>query len=165
MHILSPYIPSLLGLKGSWLCWSISTSKKVSWNRCFTCTMGFVTSVRRYIRRRRMRLMLLLPLLGSGYILLAAHDFDQNYKSNHGEHKKDSDSVEDPVFRMREERYQKFAESEASRSGPGEHGAPVVLRGDELAKSRTLEQKEGFNIVASDKVSLERSLKDVRNSQ
>ncbi|KAK7109710.1 hypothetical protein V1264_013701 [Littorina saxatilis] len=56
-----------------------------------------------------------------------------------------------------------YQSSEAGRSGPGERGEPVVLLGEEKAKAEVLMPKEAFNRLASDKISLERSVPDVRD--
>jgi len=73
--------------------------------------------------------------------------------------------VEEEVLRFRRVRYEKYQSSESSRTGPGEHGDGVHLEGAEKEKADSLMEKEAFNIVASDKISLERSVRDVRDSR
>lgn len=73
--------------------------------------------------------------------------------------------VGDEVLKFRRERFEKYQASEASRSGPGEHGQGVHLHGKEKETADSLMDKEAFNIIASDKISLERSVKDVRDSR
>ena len=66
------------------------------------------------------------------------------------------------------ERYTRFAEyrrSEPFRSGPGEKGTPVYLEGEEKKLADSLIEKEAFNRIASDKIALDRSLKDVRDKR
>ncbi|OQV25408.1 Polypeptide N-acetylgalactosaminyltransferase 1 [Hypsibius exemplaris] len=48
-------------------------------------------------------------------------------------------------------------------SAPGENGAGVMLRGEELNRSEILFKKEAFNIIASDMISLQRSIPDIRD--
>lgn len=48
-------------------------------------------------------------------------------------------------------------------SSPGENGVGVVLKGEEQELSEKLFKKEAFNIIASDKISLQRSVPDVRD--
>ncbi|WAQ93814.1 GLT10-like protein, partial [Mya arenaria] len=67
-------------------------------------------------------------------------------------------------MKFRRERFEKYQESEGSRVGPGEKGMGVHLTGAEKEKADSLFEKEAFNIIASDKISLERSLKDIRDS-
>ncbi|KAK7109708.1 probable N-acetylgalactosaminyltransferase 9 isoform X1 [Littorina saxatilis] len=69
----------------------------------------------------------------------------------------------DEVMRVRVKRFMEYQSSEAGRSGPGERGEPVVLLGEEKAKAEVLMPKEAFNRLASDKISLERSVPDVRD--
>lgn len=71
--------------------------------------------------------------------------------------------VGEEVLKFRRERFEKYQASEASRSGPGEHGQGVHLHGKEKETADSLMDKEAFNIIASDKISLERSVKDVRD--
>ncbi|XP_052807229.1 probable N-acetylgalactosaminyltransferase 9 isoform X1 [Mya arenaria] len=72
--------------------------------------------------------------------------------------------VSDDMMKFRRERFEKYQESEGSRVGPGEKGMGVHLTGAEKEKADSLFEKEAFNIIASDKISLERSLKDIRDS-
>lgn len=48
-------------------------------------------------------------------------------------------------------------------SGPGEHGKPFVLSSEEKDASEALYKENGFNALASDKISLHRSIPDIRN--
>ncbi len=51
------------------------------------------------------------------------------------------------------------------QSGPGEGGVPVLLSPqEEQAAQRTISQY-GFNMVASDKISMDRNIKDTRPAE
>jgi hypothetical protein len=57
----------------------------------------------------------------------------------------------------------KFMEQEAAREGPGEQGQPyMLLYEDEIQRSKELFETFGFNVLASDAISVNRSLPDVR---
>lgn len=57
----------------------------------------------------------------------------------------------------------KFMEEEAAREGPGEQGKPFYLTDpDEVEQSQELLRKFGFAVMVSDKISVNRSLPDVR---
>lgn len=62
-------------------------------------------------------------------------------------------------------RYNKYRHKEPYMTGPGEQGAAFYLEGDEAKLAESLIEKEAFNRIASDKISLERSLKDARDSR
>ena len=49
--------------------------------------------------------------------------------------------------------------------GPGEQGAAVILSADEEKKKDALYKVNGFNAYASDKISLDRALKDIRHPE
>lgn len=73
--------------------------------------------------------------------------------------------ITDEVMRVRVKRFMQYQKSEAFRSGPGERGEAVVLLGEEKTKAAALIPKEAFNRIASDKISLERSIPDVRDPE
>lgn len=52
-----------------------------------------------------------------------------------------------------------------SRSGPGEYGEPVYLTSKEKQKAKAVIKEFGFNLVASDKISLNRLPKDLRHPE
>ncbi|KAL3878932.1 hypothetical protein ACJMK2_031256 [Sinanodonta woodiana] len=58
--------------------------------------------------------------------------------------------------------YKKIAE-EAAKTGPGEQGAAVFLTSDEEKQKDELYKVNGFNAYVSDKISLHRSLQDIRH--
>ena len=68
-------------------------------------------------------------------------------------------------MRVRVKRFMQYQKSEAFRSGPGERGEAVVLLGEEKTKAEALIPKEAFNRIASDKISMERSIPDVRDPE
>jgi hypothetical protein len=51
------------------------------------------------------------------------------------------------------------------RVGPGENGEGVMLIDTEQKNAYPLIEKFGFNMVASDKISLDRRIKDTRPSE
>ncbi len=51
------------------------------------------------------------------------------------------------------------------RSGPGENGEGVTLDQSEKQKAQKLIGEFGFNMVASDKISLDRRIKDTRPAE
>ena len=59
-------------------------------------------------------------------------------------------------------RYRAYQKSEPHRLGPGEKGAPVLLEGEEKRRAENLTKTEAFNRLASDKISLSRSVLDSR---
>jgi polypeptide N-acetylgalactosaminyltransferase len=50
-------------------------------------------------------------------------------------------------------------------TGPGEQGQAVILDADEEKKKLDLYKANGFNAYVSDKISLHRSLKDIRHPE
>ena len=49
--------------------------------------------------------------------------------------------------------------------GPGEQGAGVILTVEEEQQKNDLYKVNGFNAFASDKISLDRSLRDIRHPE
>ncbi|GFR78267.1 polypeptide N-acetylgalactosaminyltransferase [Elysia marginata] len=62
-------------------------------------------------------------------------------------------------------RFRDYKRTEPLRSGPGEKGNPLYLEGEEKKLADSLIEKEAFNRIASDKIALDRSLKDVRDKR
>ncbi|CAI9728251.1 Hypothetical predicted protein [Octopus vulgaris] len=58
----------------------------------------------------------------------------------------------------------KVQKNEPHRKGPGEQGLRVVLEVDE-AKQKEVFAKEAFNLIASDTIALDRSLRDIRDER
>jgi len=58
--------------------------------------------------------------------------------------------------------YEKIA-AEKSRTGPGEQGSAVILSAEEEKKKADLYKVNGFNAFASDKISLDRAILDIRH--
>ena len=50
-------------------------------------------------------------------------------------------------------------------SGPGEQGSAVILSAEEEKKKDELYKVNGFNAFVSDKISLDRSLQDIRHPE
>ena len=50
-------------------------------------------------------------------------------------------------------------------TGPGENGSEVILEQNEKDKAQRLINEYGFNMVASDKISLDRRIKDTRPAE
>lgn len=58
---------------------------------------------------------------------------------------------------------QKFIEYEERRKGPGEHGEPYVLtNATEIQENEMWLKKEGFSVIVSDKISVDRVIPDIR---
>ena len=109
----------------------------------------------RFLRRHRVNwkfLTIIALLLGSIYFYF---NFG-NVQSGLSDEK---------VMLFRRERYLKYQKSEKDRTGPGEKGTGLHLEGEEKERADKLYEKEAFNIIASDKISLERSVKDVRDER
>jgi len=65
----------------------------------------------------------------------------------------------------RQARYKKALARSPNILGPGEDGEPVVLTADEQAEADKLFAKETFNVVASNKVALDRRIRDNRHPE
>jgi polypeptide N-acetylgalactosaminyltransferase len=50
-------------------------------------------------------------------------------------------------------------------SGPGEQGSAVILSAEDENKKHDLYKANGFNALVSDKISLERAIRDIRHPQ
>lgn len=56
-----------------------------------------------------------------------------------------------------------FMAEEAAREGPGEQGEPYILTDDQdIQMNKELSEKFGFYVIVSDRISVNRSLPDVR---
>lgn len=61
-------------------------------------------------------------------------------------------------------RYERYANRNKENVGsPGEKGEAVVLKGKDAALADSLFKKEAFNIIASNRISLNRTLPDIRD--
>ncbi|XP_059168212.1 probable N-acetylgalactosaminyltransferase 9 isoform X3 [Physella acuta] len=107
----------------------------------------------RYIRRRRSTILFFILLMT--LLIGLAYYFDLINFSAAGL----------TQYSVRYIRYQRYKQSEPYREGHGEQGAAVLLEGEEKKLADSLLDKEAFNRIASDKISLERSLVDVRDSR
>ena len=112
-------------------------------------------SVPRFLRRRRFSLK---ALALAAVFLFVCYNCDLFMLTS-------SDSVTsrtEVVTSQRQLRFESYRESEAGREGPGERGEPVHLQGEEKEMADQLMEKEAFNRIVSEKISLERSIKDSR---
>ena len=80
-----------------------------------------------------------------------------NYIDKLQQYKRASDIKE---YRM--ERYFKNKFRDPKKTGPGEGGEVVVLSPEEQKEADRLFRKEAFNIVASDKIAMDRRIPDTR---
>jgi polypeptide N-acetylgalactosaminyltransferase len=67
------------------------------------------------------------------------------------------------VMEFRRERYRKALNRPTSITGPGEDGEPVILTAEEQAEADRLFAKETFNVIASNKVAMDRRIRDLRH--
>ncbi|CAE1293213.1 GALNT [Acanthosepion pharaonis] len=73
--------------------------------------------------------------------------------------------AEEEKLRYRKKRYENYQKAEPYRRGPGEQGERLVLTGEHAEKAKLVARKEAFNLVASDMIALDRSLRDIRDSR
>lgn len=66
-------------------------------------------------------------------------------------------------FRM--ERFRKAQQRSKDISGPGEDGEPVLLTEEEQKKGEASLKKEFYNVIASEKVALDRRIPDLRHEE
>lgn len=59
----------------------------------------------------------------------------------------------------------KFIEAEKQRQGFGEHGEPAYLPHELEAERKQLFDLNGFNALLSDRIALNRSVKDIRHKE
>ena len=67
------------------------------------------------------------------------------------------------VADFRQRRYQKAQERSTDIEGPGEGGVAVVLTPEEQKEADRLFPNETFNVVASNKMAMDRRIRDVRH--
>ncbi|XP_076446665.1 putative polypeptide N-acetylgalactosaminyltransferase 10 [Babylonia areolata] len=87
--------------------------------------------------------------------------FEQKLESEHVVKKREG-TVDDSSDKVDWHDY-KAIEQEKLRQGPGEQGQAYILSGDEERQKGQLYKVNGFNALASDKISLQRALKDIRH--
>jgi polypeptide N-acetylgalactosaminyltransferase len=58
-----------------------------------------------------------------------------------------------------------YEKEQPRREGAGEYGEGVYLKGEEVEQGKESVKTYGFNMVASDKISLDRVIKDTRNPE
>lgn len=127
------------------------------WIEWHSCKNSDIMATFRSLRYRKVPWrMVVLFLLTCGlvyYFVVYRHNSPWSKRS-------DSDSE---ILTFRRNRFRTYQQNERSRVGPGENGEPLNLEGDEKQRGEELYKKEAFNIVASDKISVERSLRDNRD--
>ncbi|BFY97302.1 hypothetical protein BsWGS_00342 [Bradybaena similaris] len=104
----------------------------------------------RNLRRRRSSLLFFLLIVALIFVIghyLGILSFSPNLKQ----------------YSVRYIRYHKYQQLEPYRKGPGEQGDAFKLEGEDEKAIDDLIKTEAFNRIASDKISLERSVKDVRD--
>jgi len=69
------------------------------------------------------------------------------------------------VMEYRRARYKKALSRSPDIQGPGEDGEPVHLTAEEQAEADKLFAKETFNVIASNKVALDRRIRDNRHPE
>jgi hypothetical protein len=67
------------------------------------------------------------------------------------------------VKSFRHQRYTKAQNRSPNIQGPGEDGEAVVLTPEEQAEANKLFAKETFNVIASNKVAMDRRIRDLRH--
>ena len=72
------------------------------------------------------------------------------------------DREQSKIMKFRQERFLKH-KNRGNIDGPGEKGNSVRLTAEEQMKADSLFEKEAFNIIASDKVAMDRSVRDTRD--
>jgi len=69
------------------------------------------------------------------------------------------------VREFRKERFNKAQSRSPAIKGPGEDGEPVILTAEEQAEADKLFAKETFNVIASNKVAMDRRIRDLRHPE
>lgn len=74
------------------------------------------------------------------------------------------DSANGLIMKKAAYRYDRYANRDKENVGsPGERGVAVQLTGKDKALADSLFKKEAFNIIASNRIALNRTLKDIRD--
>ena len=66
---------------------------------------------------------------------------------------------------FRTERFRKAQQRSKDISGPGEDGEPVFLTEEEQKKAEAWLKKEFYNVIASEKVAMDRRIPDLRHEE
>ena len=112
--------------------------------------MFYTSSMRRWCRRFKLRLWLLtICAVAIGYVLLDRARLQWK---------------RDEVIRFRLERFI-AAQNRPPREGPGERGKGVVLTAEEQKIADTLFTNASFNVFASEKIAMDRSIPDTRRRE
>lgn len=99
----------------------------------------------------------------ANYIQQDGDEKESSYEKHHAAIKRGDD---DKKKRSREGMREIYpGDSELKRTGPGEKGGAVSLTEDEKQEADVLMKKWFFNIVASDKIALDRTVPDTRHQE
>ena len=112
--------------------------------------MTLLQTFRRYFRRRsNIKLIaLLLFIIGLVKVVIV----------------KNEGMSEAAILQYRMKRYLAY-QTRPPREGPGENGAPVTLSPDEEKLAEQKWKNASFNVVASDKIAMDRSIPDTRRKE
>lgn len=116
-------------------------------------------ALRKLWRGRRLnKLILTVFIMGVGVNVLffSGIGYEGSVKSERRRPGKD-------VMEFRLYRYTEYTRTQGKRTGPGEMGQGVWLSNEELRAHKERIDKEGFNVRASEKIALDRSLQDTRD--
>ena len=122
--------------------------------------------LRRYLIRKQLNfnhVVLFFFLSAIVYLYIYRTDESPPVRDTDHNQKNQQINVVNDISEYRKDRFIRY-QSRRSIYAPGENGAGVRLSKEEQEKADSLFEKEAFNIVASDKISLERSVKDTRDS-
>ena len=122
--------------------------------------------LRRYLIRKQLKfshVVIFFFLSAIGYLYISRTDESPPVRDTDHSQKNEQIDVTNDISEYRRDRFIRY-QSRRSIYAPGENGAGVRLSKEEQDKADSLFEKEAFNIVASDKISLERSVKDTRDS-
>lgn len=106
--------------------------------------------------KRRFNIKLWMTLAMFALFMYMYYHFPSTFLENVAEEEK---------LRYRKKRYENYQKAEPYRRGPGEQGERLVLTGEHAEKAKLVARKEAFNLVASDMIALDRSLRDIRDSR
>lgn len=108
------------------------------------------------LKRRRWSAVLLGVLISLGVYL--------NWPSStHSDGIRDKINFADTMV-FREKRFREYQRTQSTRTGPGEMGKGVSLSMEEMKENAERIKMEGFNVAASERIALDRSLRDNRDS-
>ncbi|XP_072179710.1 inactive polypeptide N-acetylgalactosaminyltransferase-like protein 5 [Diadema setosum] len=92
---------------------------------------------------------------GGGHHHFHAHPSEGNGRRSNAHSREEKDL--DPILGQ--------IDKDIPRFGPGEGGQPVLLSGEALGRAKLTRHLHNYNLVVSDKISVERSVLDTRNQR